>query len=309
MRLDTYNRRSSVEKKPASSVCQCAGCDGNRAPRPFWLARVDADQRGPGARAAEIVGHLQPAPAVAVVPVEPDGSVVLIRHYRHAVAETLLEIPAGKLDEEGEFVVGGRRVKTIDVHAHCVVPKALELMGRTPSANEMRGPGITEVGLRRIRDIRASEKRFYQKVRDLFKAASVDYDGTELDYLSTRKGLAPQQVSEMFEHVAAQAKGEGLDYRFDKVVVITAPAKLREQRRRVTRDDRDVYDPAAFVGDSIFSNESWTRAQVIGHQLGGDGDSAHILAVLAGITVIWQYGDHFVCRGPFRRIDHEQQLH
>ncbi|NEW92119.1 virulence RhuM family protein [Rhodopseudomonas sp. BR0M22] len=32
--------------------------------------------------------------------------------------------------------------------------------------------------LRRIRDIRASEKRFYQKLRDLFKATSVDYDGT-----------------------------------------------------------------------------------------------------------------------------------
>jgi dephospho-CoA kinase len=31
----------------------------------------------------------------------------------------------------------------------------------------------------------------------------------------------------------------GSDERFDKVVVITAPAKLREQRRRVTRDDRD----------------------------------------------------------------------
>lgn len=31
----------------------------------------------------------------------------------------------------------------------------------------------------------------------------------------------------------------GGDERFDKVVVITAPAKLREQRRRVTRDDRD----------------------------------------------------------------------
>ena len=27
--------------------------------------------------------------------------------------------------------------------------------------------------------------------------------------------------------------------RFDKVVVITAPAKLREQRRRVRRDDRE----------------------------------------------------------------------
>jgi predicted DsbA family dithiol-disulfide isomerase len=45
------------------------------------------------------------------------------------------------------------------------------------------------------------------------------YDGTELDYLSTRKGMAPDQVSQMFEHVAAQAKGEGLNYRFDDVVV------------------------------------------------------------------------------------------
>ncbi|WP_066290757.1 DsbA family oxidoreductase [Arthrobacter sp. B6] len=45
------------------------------------------------------------------------------------------------------------------------------------------------------------------------------YEGTELDYLSTRKGLAPQQVSEMFEHVATLALGEGLEYRFDKVVV------------------------------------------------------------------------------------------
>jgi predicted DsbA family dithiol-disulfide isomerase len=45
------------------------------------------------------------------------------------------------------------------------------------------------------------------------------YDGTELDYLSTRKGLAPGQVTQMFEHVAAQAKGEGLNYRFDAVVV------------------------------------------------------------------------------------------
>jgi dephospho-CoA kinase len=32
----------------------------------------------------------------------------------------------------------------------------------------------------------------------------------------------------------------GGDERFDKVVVITAPAKLRAQRRRVTRDDRDL---------------------------------------------------------------------
>lgn len=33
--------------------------------------------------------------------------------------------------------------------------------------------------LARIRDIRASEKRFYQKIRDLFKATSADYDATD----------------------------------------------------------------------------------------------------------------------------------
>ena len=45
------------------------------------------------------------------------------------------------------------------------------------------------------------------------------YEGTELDYLSTRKGMAPDQVSGMFAHVATQAKAEGLNYRFDAVVV------------------------------------------------------------------------------------------
>ncbi|MBT2514179.1 DsbA family oxidoreductase [Arthrobacter sp. ISL-30] len=45
------------------------------------------------------------------------------------------------------------------------------------------------------------------------------YDGTELEYLSSRKGLAPEQVRQMFSHVAQQAKGEGLNYKFDDVVV------------------------------------------------------------------------------------------
>ena len=32
------------------------------------------------------------------------------------------------------------------------------------------------------------------------------YDGTELDYLGTRKGMAPAQVAGMFAHVAEQAR-------------------------------------------------------------------------------------------------------
>ena len=50
-----------------------------------------------------------------------------------------------------EVKVGGRRVKTIDVHAHCVIPEALDLLGL--KANEQRGPGISEVGARRLREM------------------------------------------------------------------------------------------------------------------------------------------------------------
>ncbi|MPZ72503.1 MAG: NUDIX domain-containing protein [Nitriliruptorales bacterium] len=66
------------------------------------LSRVRVDQvvMSDGAVAErEIVEHPS---AVAVVPVQPDGRVVLIRHYRHAVSETIVEIPAGKLDVHGE---------------------------------------------------------------------------------------------------------------------------------------------------------------------------------------------------------------
>ncbi|MBI3043146.1 MAG: amidohydrolase [Betaproteobacteria bacterium] len=47
--------------------------------------------------------------------------------------------------------VGGKRVKTIDVHAHCVIPEALDLLGL--KLENQRGPGIGEVGERRIREM------------------------------------------------------------------------------------------------------------------------------------------------------------
>ncbi len=50
-----------------------------------------------------------------------------------------------------EVKVGGRRVKTIDVHAHCVIPEALALLGL--KVEDQRGPGIGEVGERRLREM------------------------------------------------------------------------------------------------------------------------------------------------------------
>jgi ADP-ribose pyrophosphatase len=61
--------------------------------------RVDTvDIPGTGLREREIVEH---PGAVGVVPVLPDGRVVLVRQYRPATGQTLLEIPAGTM-EPGE---------------------------------------------------------------------------------------------------------------------------------------------------------------------------------------------------------------
>jgi len=60
------------------------------------------------------------------------------------------------------------------------------------------------------------------------------------EYLTWREQLAelpdPPRVSVTEVPLLYETGG---DARFDKIVVITAPAKLREQRRRVARDDRD----------------------------------------------------------------------
>ena len=61
--------------------------------------RVDTITLPDGRHATrEVVEHKG---AVAIVPVNGQGEVILVRQPRHATGETLLEIPAGKL-EEGE---------------------------------------------------------------------------------------------------------------------------------------------------------------------------------------------------------------
>ena len=50
-----------------------------------------------------------------------------------------------------QVIVGGKRVKTIDVHCHCVIPRALALQGKDHTKE--RGPGLGEVGARRLREM------------------------------------------------------------------------------------------------------------------------------------------------------------
>jgi ADP-ribose pyrophosphatase len=59
-----------------------------------------ARERWPDAdRSYDVVHHVG---AAAVVPVTPDGDVLLVRQFRPAIRRSLVEIPAGVLDADGE---------------------------------------------------------------------------------------------------------------------------------------------------------------------------------------------------------------
>ena len=51
---------------------------------------------GGGTASREVVEH---RPAVVVVPIDSDGNFVLVRQYRYPVGKTLLEAPAGMVEE------------------------------------------------------------------------------------------------------------------------------------------------------------------------------------------------------------------
>lgn len=109
----------------------------------------------------EVVRH---PGASAVVPVDDDGRVLLVRQGRHTVAARLLEIPAGKLDVDGEDPrecarreleeETGHRCTTLhplgsflsspgfsDERIHLFLATGLELVGRPAGTDE--GDDIT----------------------------------------------------------------------------------------------------------------------------------------------------------------------
>jgi ADP-ribose pyrophosphatase len=64
----------------------------------YLKVRVDRVKVGSGEHVYDLVLH---PGAVAILPVTPDGRILLEKQYRHALGQTILEIPAGTL-EEGE---------------------------------------------------------------------------------------------------------------------------------------------------------------------------------------------------------------
>ena len=66
----------------------------------------------------------------------PGDGLVFVACDFAAGAPSAHEQPHDK-PERRDIVVNGKRVRTVDIHAHCAVPKALALMGQ-----ELGGPGL-----------------------------------------------------------------------------------------------------------------------------------------------------------------------
>ncbi len=96
------------------------------------LLKIDEDEvRLPGGAVARLESIRHPG-AAAVLPFLEDGSVLLVKQYRHAMGGWILEVPAGKLDDnekpelcaarEVEEEVGHRVGKLIDLGAIFTTP-------------------------------------------------------------------------------------------------------------------------------------------------------------------------------------------
>lgn len=102
------------------------------------------------------------------------------------------------------------------------------------------------------------------------------YDGTEVDYLASRKGMPVEQVRQMFEHVSTQAAGEGLHYDFDNLVVANS---LRAHQLLHLAKSKETPSPgrADAVKDALLSAHFERGIDI------GDVDALAAIGVQAGI--------------------------
>ncbi|HEY2723913.1 MAG TPA: NUDIX hydrolase [Pseudonocardiaceae bacterium] len=105
----------------------------------------------PGGRIAvrEVVEHQG---AVAILPLDDDGSVVMIDQYRHPVGRRLRELPAGLLDADGEAPVTTAQRELVE-EIGCTARDWSVLVDLTPSpgfsdeaVRVFLARGLTEVG-------------------------------------------------------------------------------------------------------------------------------------------------------------------
>jgi dephospho-CoA kinase len=145
-------------------------------------------------------------------------------------------IGAGKSEALYAFQKAGAATVSSDEIVHHLLrtdPAVKEAIVGELGADVLDDEGVIDRG-------RVAEKVFGDRAKLDFLERLL-HPRVAAEYLRWREQLAqlpnPPQVTVTEVPLLYETGG---DERFDRVVVITAPAKLREQRRRVRRDDRDL---------------------------------------------------------------------
>ena len=110
--------------------------------------RIDEIREGELEYSREVVVHKGSA---VIVPVFDDGTVALVRQYRHAAGEYLLEIPAGTLNEGEDPMIGAVRELEEEVgvraaHVHKLTEFYVSPGFLTEKMHVYIATGLTEVG-------------------------------------------------------------------------------------------------------------------------------------------------------------------
>ena len=139
--------------------------------------RVDDIRDGEIEYSREIVVHKGSA---VIIPVFEDGTAALVRQYRHAAGEYLLEIPAGTLNEGEDPMIGAVReleeeigVRAAHVHKLCefyVSPGFL-----TEKMHLFMATGLTHVGQSLEDDeILTIEHHSYEKLLGMIRNGEIE---------------------------------------------------------------------------------------------------------------------------------------
>jgi aminocarboxymuconate-semialdehyde decarboxylase len=141
----------------------------------------------------------------------------LVQAQHEALHAAAASQAAGAADKPSsrrrEVSLNGKRVRTIDVHAHCVIPRSLELMGL--KLENQRGPGLGEVGARRIAEMDAQgidvealsiNPHWYRAERDLAVEVVKTNNETLAQYCATypERIVAFASVALQFPELAAE---------------------------------------------------------------------------------------------------------
>jgi dephospho-CoA kinase len=144
-------------------------------------------------------------------------------------------IGAGKSEALYAFQKAGAATVSSDEIVHHLLEKDEQV--RAAMVRELGEGILDEHG--RIDRARVADVVFANRAKLDFLEALL-HPLVAAEYLRWREQLAalpnPPEVCVTEVPLLYETRAES---RFDKVVVVTAPAKLREQRRRVRRDDRD----------------------------------------------------------------------